>query len=156
MSNNHNIVDYMNATVRRSAESDFVEVYPLFEQLWPNKELDRNALKTVFNRGINSSTDELLCLVYAGEVIGFCAYAIVNNLWQAGYISYMYAMVVDEKYRGRGFGTMLIDEAIQDSKNKGLKRLELDSAFHREKAHEFYLKLGFEKRAFLFSYPLQK
>jgi GNAT superfamily N-acetyltransferase len=145
----------MNVTVKKSEESDFVEVYPLFEQLWPNKELDKNALKTVFNRGVNSSTDELLCLVCAGEVIGFCAYAIVNNLWQAGYISYMYAMVVDEKFRGKGFGTMLINEAIQDSKNKGLKRLELDSAFHREKAHEFYMKLGFEKRAFLFSHPLE-
>lgn len=144
----------MDFTIRKATESDFEKVYPLFEQLWPNKVLDKEALKTVFDRGVNSDTDELLCLDYSNELIGFCAYAIVNNLWQAGYISYMYAMVVDEKYRGKGYGTMLIEEAIQDSKNKGLKRLELDSGFHREKAHEFYLKLGFEKRAFLFSYPL--
>ncbi len=144
----------MDVVIRKATESDFEKVYPLFEQLWPNKELDKNELSIVFDRGVNSDTDELFCLVYSGEVIAFCAYAIVNNLWQAGYISYMYAMVVDEKYRGKGFGTLLINEAIQDSKNKGLKRLELDSAFHREKAHEFYLKLGFEKRAFLFSYPL--
>jgi len=70
------------------------------------------------------------------------------------HFSYMYAMVVDEKHRGKGYGTMLIKESIKDSKDKGLKRLELDSAFHREQAHEFYLKLGFEKRAFLFSYQL--
>jgi len=144
----------MDFTIRKATESDFEKVYPLFEQLWPNRELDKEALKTVFDRGVNSDTDELLCLDYSNELIGFCAYAIVNNLWQAGYISYMYAMVVDEKYRGKGYGTKLIEEAIQDSKNKGLKRLELDSGFHREKAHEFYLKLGFEKRAFLFSYPL--
>lgn len=144
----------MDVTIRKATENDFEKVYPLFEQLWPNKELDADALRIVFNRGVNSNTDELLCLVDSNEIIGFCAYAIVNNLWLAGYISYMYAMVVDEKYRGKGFGTMLINEAIQDSKNKGLKRLELDSGFHREKAHEFYLKLGFEKRAYLFSYPL--
>lgn len=146
----------MDIEIRKVTENDFEKVYPLFEQLWPNKELDKNALRIVFDRGVNSDADVLFCLVYSDKVIGFCAYAIVNNLWQAGYISYMYAMVVDEKYRGRGFGTMLINEAIQDSKNKGLERLELDSAFHREKAHEFYMKLGFEKRAFLFSYPLQK
>jgi ribosomal protein S18 acetylase RimI-like enzyme len=144
-------MDYM---IRKATENDFEMVYPLFEQLWPNRELDKEALKMVFNRGVTSDTDELFCLANSDEVIGFCAYAIVNNLWQAGYISYMYAMVVDEKYRGKGFGTMLIEEAIRDSKNKGLKRLELDSGFHREKAHEFYLKLGFEKRAFLFSHPL--
>ena len=145
----------MDVAIRKATEYDFDKVYPLFEQLWPNKGLDKNALKIVFNRGVNSDTDELLCLDYSGELIGFCAYAIVNNLWQAGYISYMYAMVVDENHRGKGFGTMLIQESIESSKEKGLKRLELDSGFHREKAHEFYVKLGFEKRAFLFSHSLQ-
>jgi GNAT superfamily N-acetyltransferase len=145
----------MDIRIRKATESDFDKVYPLFEQLWPNMELDKEALRIVFCRGVNSDTDELLCLDYANELIGFCAYAIVNNLWQAGYISYMYAMVVDEKYRGKGFGTMLIKESIKDSKDRGLNRLELDSGFHREKAHEFYIKLGFEKRAFLFSHPLQ-
>ena len=76
----------MSGTVRKATENDFEKVYPLFEQLWPNKELDKKALRIVFNRGVNSDTDELLCLDYCGEVIGFCAYAIVNNLWQAGYI----------------------------------------------------------------------
>lgn len=145
----------MDVKIRKVIENDFESIYPLFEQLWPNKELDRDALRIVFNRGVNSDTDELLCLECSTRVIGFCAYAIVNNLWQAGYISYMYAMVVDEEYRGNGFGTMLINEAINDSRSKGLKRLELDSGFHREKAHEFYIKLGFEKRAFLFSHSLQ-
>ncbi len=144
----------MGIKIRKAIENDFDKVYPLFEQLWPNKELDKDALQTVFNRGVNSNTDELLCLEYSGNLIGFCAYAIVNNLWQAGYISYMYAMVVDEKYRGKGYGTLLIEESIKESRAKGLKRMELDSGFHREKAHEFYMKLGFEKRAFLFSYPL--
>lgn len=145
----------METQIRKATTEDFASVYPLFEQLWPNKTLDRDALQTVFSRGINSDTDELLCLEYSGQVIGFCAYAVVNNLWQAGYISFMYAMVVDEKYRGKGYGTMLVQKAINDSKAGGMKRLELDSAFHREKAHEFYLKMGFEKRAFLFSHPLQ-
>lgn len=141
-------------TIRKAQAADFEQVYPLFEQLWPNKELDKEALNTVFTRGIESPTDELLCAFDGSKVVGFCAYAIVNNLWQAGYITYMYALVVDEKYRGQGIGGMLLQESIADSKAKGMKRLELDSAFHREKAHEFYIKAGFEKRAFLFSYPL--
>lgn len=145
----------MDIKIRNAKATDFNKVYPLFEQLWPNKDLDKDALQLVFNRGVESETDVLLCLESFNEPIGFCAYAIVNNLWQAGYISYMYAMVIDEKYRGQGLGTLLIHEAIKDSKSRGLKRLELDSAFHREKAHTFYVKLGFEKRAFLFSHALQ-
>jgi GNAT superfamily N-acetyltransferase len=78
----------------------------------------------------------------------------VNNLWQEGYISYIYAMVVDEKYRGKGYGTDLLKAAIDKSKEQGMKRVELDSGFPREKAHHFYEKFGFEKRAYLFSYIL--
>ena len=144
----------MNYIIRKASEEDFSSVFPLFKQLWPGKPLDEKALNLVFKRGILSTSDELFCAAIRGEIIGFCAYAVVNNLWQEGCISYMYAMVVDEKYRGQGIGKALINEAIADSRMKGLKRMELDSAFHREKAHLFYEKLGFEKRAYLFSYSL--
>src|ERR1035437_7563904 len=113
----------MDSNIRKATKKDFEKVYPLFEQLWPNKELDKDALRIVFNRGVDSNADELWCMDYSNELVGFCAYAIVNNLWQAGYISYMYAMVVDEKHRGKGFGSMLIKASIKDSKDKGLKRM---------------------------------
>jgi GNAT superfamily N-acetyltransferase len=139
-------------SIRNVTKEDFDSIYPLLEQLWPNKKLDKAELNKVFSRGVASQTDELFCAVMDGTVIGFCAYAIVNNLWQEGYISYIYAMVVDENQRGKGYGTKLIKEAIAKSLKQGVKRVELDSGFQREKAHEFYLKLGFEKRAYLFSY----
>lgn len=144
----------MEFLIRNATKEDFISVYPLFEQLWPNKKLNKEELNQVFNRGISSETDELFCAVLDGSVIGFCAYAIINNLWQEGHISYIYAMVIDETQRGKGYGSLLIKEAIDKSKKQGMKRVELDSGFQREKAHEFYIKLGFEKRAYLFSYPL--
>jgi GNAT superfamily N-acetyltransferase len=144
----------MSMKVREAAAKDFEHVYPLFEQLWPNKPLDKEELCKVFSRGAASENDVLLCLELDGRLVGFCAYAIVNNLWQEGYISYIYAMVVDEKHRGKGFGSLLINEAVNRSRAQGMKRVELDSGFQREKAHRFYEKLGFEKRAYLFSYIL--
>ena len=142
----------MDPVIRRVSAEDFNSVYPLFEQLWPNMALDREALRVTFERGAGSDTDVLLCAQEHGRIIGFCAWAIVNNLWQAGRIAYIYAMVVDEKFRGTGIGTRLLDTVIEGSKALGLKRVELDSGFPREKAHAFYSKLGFEKRAYLFSY----
>lgn len=144
----------MEVLLRNAQSEDFDEVYPLFEQLWPNKVLNKDELGKVFNRGVKSETDELFCAEMNGKIIGFCAYAVMNNLWQEGYISYVYAMVVDEKYRGKGIGTGLINEAINKSRAKGFKRIELDSGFPREQAHKFYEKLGFEKRAYLFSMVL--
>jgi len=142
----------LELVIRDVTSGDFDEIYPLFEQLWPNKKLNRTELNKVFSRGAASQTDELLCAVLDDTIIGFCAYAIINNLWQEGYISYVYAMIVDEKQRGKGYGTKLINEVIAKSKKQGMKRIELDSGFQRERAHQFYEKLGFEKRAYLFSY----
>jgi len=144
----------MNITVRLAEKEDFESVFPLFEQLWPNKTLNQKELRNVYNRGIISDSDVLFCLESDNNIIGFCAYAIINNLWQEGYISYIYAMIVDEKYRGKGYGSHLLKEAIEKSKTQGMKRVELDSGFPREQAHKFYEKFGFEKRAYLFSYTL--
>ena len=140
--------------MRDAQIQDFNEIYPLFEQLWPNKPIDRDELKKAFERGAGSENDELLCAILDGKVAGFCAYAIVNNFWQEGRIGYIYAMVVDETLRGKGIGTKLINESLERARAKGLKRMELDSGFHRQRAHEFYERLGFEKRAYLFSYVL--
>ncbi|MEM5769873.1 MAG: GNAT family N-acetyltransferase [Bacillota bacterium] len=123
-------------------------------QLWPTKPIVLEALRATFERAASSDTDVLLCLEAEGQIVGFCAYALVNNLWQEGQIAYIYAMVVDEACRGKGFGTRLINEAIAQARRQGLKRVELDSGFTREKAHAFYERLGFEKRAYLFSYIL--
>lgn len=141
----------MDYNIRKASKEDFESVFPLFRQLWPDKPINKDELKKVFCRGASSLTDELFCCEADSSIIGFCAYAIVNNLWQEGCISYVYAMVVDEKHRGMGIGTALINEAIKKSKESGMKRIELDSGFPREKAHKFYEKLGFEKRAYLFS-----
>ncbi len=144
----------MELLIRSATNGDFDSIYPLFQQLWPTKEIDREKINQVFARGIESRTDELFCAVLDGAVIGFCAYAIVNSLWQEGYISYIYAMVVHQDFRGKGYGSQLLQAAIDKSKQQGMKRVELDSGFQREQAHRFYEKFGFEKRAFLFSYKL--
>ncbi len=140
--------------IRPVSTEDFNGIYPLLQQLWPDKVIDRAQMHIVLERGVSSDTDTLLCATADGAMIGFCAYAIVNNLWQEGRISYVYAMVVDEAYRGQGIGKQLIEAALDSSRKQGLQRMELDSAFHRLQAHKFYETLGFEKRGYLFSYPL--
>jgi ribosomal protein S18 acetylase RimI-like enzyme len=145
----------MNVKIRKALIEDFPSVFSLFHQLWPNKELNETDMKTVFDRGITSNTDLYICAEVNGNLIGFCAYAIVNNFWQEGQIAYVYAMIVDEDQRGKGIGSELLKTACDYAKKCGCKKIELDSGFQREKAHKFYTeKMGFEKRAFLFSKDL--
>ena len=58
---------------------------------------------------------------------------------------------MDVDYRGRGIGTQLIEHLIQLAKQRGCRRVELDTAFHRNEAHEFYERQGFENRGYVFS-----
>ena len=44
----------MNLIIRPAQKSDFDSVCPLFQQLWPTKELHPEALKEVFCRGVGS------------------------------------------------------------------------------------------------------
>lgn len=141
----------MSTEIRSVKENDFEAVFLLFKQLWPNKELNKYDLFEVFKRGIISENDEYYCAEVNGEVIGFCSYAIVNNFWQAGYIGYVYSMIVDGAFRGKGIGTDLLKRILESARERNCKKVELDSGFPREQAHKFYEKLGFEKRAYLFS-----
>lgn len=140
--------------IRDSIPEDFTDVILLFHQLWTGKELSESDLMVVFSRGLQQEYDEYLSVEYNEKVIGFCSFAIVNNFWQEGQIAYVYAMIVDESFRGKGIGTELLKKAFDKAKLRGCKKIELDSGFPREKAHKFYEKIGFEKRAYLFSRDL--
>lgn len=144
----------MKITTRDAKNEDFGTVLSLFYQLQPNKELRPNDLMKVFSRGIQQETDHYFCAEADGKVIGFCALYLANNFWQEGTIAYIYAMIVDNCFRGNGIGTSLLEKAIAFANEKRCKKMELDSGFPREKAHKFYEKIGFEKRAYIFSKDL--
>lgn len=137
--------------IRQCHTEDFGDVMRLLRQLWPDKHLDATSLKTVFNRAVFSESQTHLCATEGQRVIGFASLTLKNNLWQAGYLGHIDELVVDDNYRGRGIGTRLLEHILVLARQRGCRRVELDSAFHRKQAHQFYEQRGFENRAFLFS-----
>ena len=47
----------MELTIRKAMTEDFSRVFALFHQLWPNKELNENDMRKVFERGLESNLD---------------------------------------------------------------------------------------------------
>jgi len=137
--------------IRPAKPSDFHEVQALFGQLWPDKSLNQESQLTVYNAMLGSDGYELLCADKDDAIAGFASLSIQHNFWQEGYILYITTMIVDEKHRGQGIGTALINEIKKTARERGCKRIELESAFHRTDAHVFYEKMGFEKRAIFYS-----
>ncbi len=140
--------------IRTATPGDFDRICELLQQLWPEKKLDKGALKAVWTRALRSSVDIYLCAEIENAVAGFCSLAIKNSLWQQSRIGLLSEMIVDEAFRNRGIGTALLGTIVDVARQRGCRRIELDSAFHRDEAHRFYEKAGFVKRAYLFSKEL--
>lgn len=141
----------LEVSISDCAAPDFDGVFPLLQQLWPNKSLDRDTLNALFNEAILADSRALLCARLGGRVVGFASITLKTHLWHGGLIAWVDELVVDVEYRGHGIGRLLLDRLLALAQEKGCRAMELDSAFHRVEAHGFYEKLGFEKRAILFS-----
>ena len=142
----------MDKFIRQCTKQDFEDVYRLLKQLWQENNLDKEAMQKAYVNGIESNNQELLCYEYNNKkLIGFCSLTIKNNLWQQGRMAHIDELIVDDMYRRKGVGKKLMTEIILNARFKGCKRVELDTAFHRKKAHKFYEDLGFANRAYLFS-----
>jgi glucosamine-phosphate N-acetyltransferase len=142
------------SSIRQCTSVDFEQIFVLLEQLWPDKTLDRDALRWVYSRGLTSGFQRYLCAVENESVVGFCSLTIKNNLWQAGYLAHIDELIVRKEWRGLGIGSALLAAIIGVARQAGCSRVELDSAFHRSEAHSFYQQRGFENRGYLFSKAL--
>lgn len=83
-----------------------------------------------------------VCCLDGDEVIG-----ITRLMWDYGYCAYISDVIVDERYRGRGIASKMINmatESLKDSAGEGYHiKLFLLAAPGRE---SFYERFGFEKR----------
>jgi glucosamine-phosphate N-acetyltransferase len=138
-------------TIRSTKREDFDEIIPLLRQLWPANPIDFKAARDIFDRGLASDRRAYLCACLGEKIIGFGTLMIRDCLWLQGDVGYICDLVVDQEHRGTGIGTALVERAIEIARQRGCRRVELDSGFHRTEAHRFYERRGFEKRAFLFS-----
>ncbi len=55
------------------------------------------------------------------------------------------SLVVEEKFRGRGVGRLLVTEALRWARTRGIERISLESQAFRADTHRFYRNLGFSE-----------
>ena len=137
--------------IRLADPNDFDELLVLFRQLWPTKTIIAEQLRAVFLKVIATPYKQYFCALLDGHVVGLAAISFKDNLWQEGVIAYVEELVVLDSVRGRGIGTKLLEHLFALAREHQCKRIELDTAFHRLDAQRLYERVGFEKRAFLFS-----
>ena len=77
----------------------------------------------------------------SAPLIAFALYYIRYSTWK-GQTMYLEDIIVTESMRGKGIGKMLIEQLIQEAKEKGFKRITWQVLDWNEPAINFYKKFN--------------
>jgi GNAT superfamily N-acetyltransferase len=136
----------VEVAVRRSEVADAAELADLMTQLgYLTRASEMEMRMETICADKNYAT---LVAVSEGKVCGmigiFTCYTYEHN----GPSGRILALVVSEKMRGCGVGQALIAAAEEDLARRNIRRVAVNTHFRRERAHEFYEKLGYTKNGF--------
>jgi GNAT superfamily N-acetyltransferase len=84
-----------------------------------------------------------------GQVVGMIGLCTGYFYEKNGCYVRIVAFVVDAKYRNKGIGSLLMEEAEHWAKNQGAITIGLNSGnrIERQQAHQFYLQRGYKERS---------
>lgn len=85
----------------------------------------------------------LVAVVPRAGVIGWVAITKRDSLLSSGRAD-IEGLVVEDEYRGNGIGELLVDAAEAWARRHGCTTLRLLSNVVRERAHQFYRRLGYD------------
>lgn len=131
----------MSLTVRQAGHGDAAAIAPLVTQLgYPSAatEVEARMARLKDHPDIRAYVAE-----QDGRAVGIIGVMVFPAFHRDGLHGYITALVVDEKLRGSGVGGALLDAAEAWFAERGVKRVNLTTALHREAAHSFYEKRGY-------------
>lgn len=127
-------------TIRHALPEDAAALCALAQQLgYAPTESELISLVATLGEGHAVLVAEL-----EGKVVGWIE-GVRQRTLTAGDEALICGLVVDEKVRGEGIGRQLVAAAEAWAVSGGAKAMRVRSRVHRERAHRFYLDLGYEE-----------
>jgi L-amino acid N-acyltransferase YncA len=147
------------ATVRAATEEDIPRILELYDDLSLSANFGKieqsypspNEVQKVVDAISAMTGYELLVAEEDGTVVGTMVLLIVPNLsHRALPWATVENVIVDNRYRRRGIGRILMDYAIDRARQAGCYKIQLISNKKRLEAHNFYQEMGFETSVYGF------
>ncbi len=90
------------------------------------------------------------------KVIGTFSLLFMPTMMHPGFhkSAILDSVAIDSDYRGKGWGTKMVQKALEISADAGCYKVTLSSSIKRDRAHKFYESLGFKQHGWSFSYQL--
>ena len=143
------------AIIRTATEEDIPRVLELYQELVTSTapaEMGRTPslddYRRIYQQARTMPGHELIVAEEGDEVIGTLVLVIVPNLSHHGLPwAVVENVVTDRRLQRQGIGRLMMEHAINRSREAGCYKLQLASSKTREEAHRFYESLGFEASA---------
>lgn len=139
--------------IRKASSPDI----PFILELYAQKDVDGGDVlsigeaNAIFNKFLTYPNYSLYVAVIGERVVGTFELLIMDNLAHRGKPSGIVEdVVVSGEYRSHGIGRKMMVCAMDACREAGCYKLMLSSSIHRDRAHQFYLDLGFKKHGYSF------
>lgn len=104
-----------------------------------------NLTKNILVEKIENPNSDIIICINDNDIIGMII--LSYSIYERFYIEkrgYIYETIINEKYRKKGIGSKLINEAFIWFKNKNIDNIELQVSSSNKEAVKFWNKNGFE------------
>lgn len=143
----------MEISIRDARLSDAQSLAALVGQLgYPTS---GEAIVGRLKRLLSSEADRIVVAEVGGEVVGLACLHTSHSVAYDEPAAKLSAIVVDELHRRRGVGEALVQEMEREAKRRRCCLILLTTATHRDDAHAFYERIGFEETGRRFAKPLE-
>lgn len=142
----------MKVIIRQATLDDVKDILHIYaESLDNGKVLSVEKAQRIFLKQQQYPDYKVFVAEYEQQLVGTFAILIMENMAHQGTPS---AVVEDvgvlSTVQGKGIGKLMMEYALNYAKEKGCYKMSLSSNLKREKAHQFYESLGFQKHGFSF------
>ena len=146
----------INLLIREALKTELPRILILLQEL--NREADPNLEKihTIWQKMQRYPDYKVYVALRGTKLVGTFCLLIVDNLGHGGTpFAILDNVVVDPEHQGRGIGKMMLLKAMELARQNNCYKIMLSSGKHREQAHEFYRRSGFEPHGLSFATRLK-
>ena len=127
--------------VKKSSKETLEAVNKLLPQLSPStNQLGEKELTKI----LQSESNQIFMATHDEEICGMLTLVICHLT--SGNKAVIEDVAVDQAFRGKGIGKMLMEKAIAIAKYQGIEHVDLTSNRSRLAANALYRRIGFKKR----------
>lgn len=135
--------------IRKAKLDDIEGIFELLNELYAGK-IEYNIFSKIYMEKLNDCNNYYIVAIENKKIIGILISEISYKLHKSKKVSFIEDLIVNEQYRNRGIGKLLIEDAIRYAKKLECEVVELTSYITNENAHRFYEKNGFKKHSYKF------